>query len=509
MVDEFVATDTGPTSQRLVRRTLKDSAIYLPATLAQSVGGIVVTMVVSKLSDPASFGNYTMSVNLVMALSMIAGQWMNESLVRLTPQYELQGRKRQLYASLLYGVAVATVVLGVLAWGGLLVLRQWIDVDLFDYLSVAAWTFPLMVAFASVRSWCRATGRSAAFSLLVTWRVVGGILLGLLIYYLWQTGAIGFLWGMVASWSVIVAGFLLKRRSRFLAILAPANVSRSVVIEALRYSLPMQGIAISALLLSISDRYLVGGFLSTYLAGIYALSYSIAQKGMDLVIQSFFRAMPPILYGAWARDGISETRKLVEQLSRYYAIAAVPMATGLTILSREIVVLFSSAEYADGAQIVGIVTAAMVLYGYAHLFEVPFALTKRTMPLLVVYLVSTVFNLAVNVLFIPRYGYVVAAWSTLASYALMMAMLAVWSRREVPMRVFGPWVWKPVFASGVMAAALIGLRQWIGTGIPALALEVAVGVLVYGIVIVAIRGVSSSELRTLSGLARRRLSGRK
>lgn len=502
------AVDTAAASapRRLVRRTLKDSAIYMPATIVQGLGGIVVTMVVSKLSTPDSFGNYTMGVNLSMALSMLAGQWMNESLIRLTPEYARQQRKQDMYGTLIYSAVAATIVVGILFGVVLLSLQSLIDSDLYKYLAVAVATFPLMVAFSAVRSWCRSTGRSVAFSALIIWRIVGGILLGLGLFLLFQTGTIGFLWGMVLAWSVVAIGFPILRRSTLWSIMSPRRFSREIVVDALRYSLPMSGIAVSGLALSISDRYLIGGFLSSYQVGIYALGYSIAQRGMELVTQSFFRAMQPIVFRAWSEDGQAATRRLVEQLSRYYALAAIPLATGITVLSREVVVLFSTMEYADGAQVVGVVSAAMICYGYARLYEVSFALSKRTMPLLVVYLVSTALNLVVNIIWIPRYGYIVAAWSTLASYALMAIMLGLWSLRGVRICVFGTWIWKPLAGSAIMALAVVELKRLLGPGIPSLMLEVIVGVVVYAVVVVVVRGVSVGELRAMIRLVNRRLS---
>ena len=505
MIDEQAATESTQTRRGLVRRTLKDSALYLPASIAQGLGGIVATMVISKLSDPASFGNYTLGVNLVTALAMIAGQWMNESLIRLVPEYQNMGRKRELYGSLLYSLVAATAASAILTWLVLLLVRPHIEEQLYGYLAVAAGVFPLMVAFAAVRSWCRATGRSIWYSALIVWRVFGGILLGLLIFALWRAESISFLWGMALAWCVVAIIMLVRRSSVLLSILSPRNFSRSVVSEALRYSLPMQGIGISALILSIMDRYLIGGFLNVELVGIYALGYSIAQKGMELVTGSLFRAMQPIVFKAWANDGKSTTRTLIEQLSRYYALVAIPLAVGITILSREVVILFSSVEYAEGAQVIGLVCAAMIFLGYSRMFEVGFALSKRTMPLLAVYLVTTAFNIVVNVLAIPVYGYIAAAWSTLASYVMMMVMLAIWSHRTFPIRVFGIWIWKPVVASALMALVVLELRQLLGGSILAVMLESLIGTVVYFGLIIIIRGVSSSELRTLFKAIRRRI----
>ena len=495
--DQTGEVNVAGSGSRYLWRTLKDSAIILPATIVQGLGGIAVTAIVSKLSSPAEFGNYTLGVALATALAMVAGQWFNESLIRLVPEYEAGHRRRQLYASLLFSVAFSALVLLAVSSFALFGFRARLDERVFAYLALATISFPLLVIFGGIQSWTRATGRSAAYSAISIWRIVGAVALGLVFVLAFDSGAIGFLWGIVLSWAIVAVGFAATQLKLLRGTLLPRNFHRQMMMDALRYSLPLSGIVISELVLSISDRYLVAGFLSSYAVGIYALGYSIAQRGMELVTGTFSRAAQPIIFRAWTEQGREDTRELIERLSRYYSLAIIPLATGITLLAREVVILFSTVEYADGAQVIGIVCAAMVCYGYARILGLPFALTKRTSPLLTMYLVTTLFNIVVNVIWIPKFGYIVAAWSTLASYALMLALTGFWSRRELPLRLFGVWLWKPVAASAGMAFVVSRLGELVGDGILSLLIQVGAGMVTYCVLIVAVRGLTLNEIGSL------------
>jgi len=506
--------DTTPASDAATRRTtfvrlaVRDSAIYLPATLVQGLGGIAVTAIISKLSTPADYGSYTLGISLSTALAMIAGQWINESLIRLWPEARRRMELQHLYATLaraggLLTLLVMAASIGILAWW-----QPGRQEGLYPYLLVSAGTFPLLVAFGTIAAWCRITGRSLWFSAFVIWRVLGGVAIGVLLALGARMGTIGFLWGIAIAWGTVVLGVALSRRQALRSALFGRFFSRDILREAVRYSLPLTGIAVAGLVLSISDRYIIGGLLSTYAVGIYALGYSIAQRGMELVLEPFARAVQPILFRSWVEQGPVETQRLVERLARYYLLMAMPLATGLTAVSRQVVLLLSTPEYLDSASVIGIVSAAMIFYGLARMYEEAFALQKTTLPLFIIYIITSAFNVGVNLAGIPRYGYMVAAWSTLASYILMMLLTGAWAQRVLPLRLFGWWLWKPALASAGMVLAVAALQRWLGTNLWLLVVQVAGGAAVYALLILAFGGISPHELRELLRAGRARLGMR-
>lgn len=490
------------------RLAMHDSAIYLPATIIQGIGGIAVTAIISKLSTPADYGNYTLGISLATALAMLAGQWLNESVIRFWPEFRRQGALASLYSTLALAGAATTLVLACAALGVIIAVQPRRAEGLYPFLLVASGIFPLAVVFGVINSWNRVSGRAPWFSLFMTWRVLGGLALGVFLALVAGMHTIGFLWGIAGAWAVVVLGFIVRWRRSLRALLRLSSFSVEVLTSALRYSMPLTGIALAGLLLSISDRYLIGGFLNSYSVGIYALAYAVAQRGMELVIQPFSHAFQPISFRVWAERGQEATLEFVSRLSRYFAMGVLPLATGLAVVARPAVRLMSTDAYLEGAQVVGIVAAAMVFYGYARMYEESFALTKNTFPLLVIYLVTTGFNLILNVLGIPRYGYMFAAWSTLASYALMMIITAVWSSRVLPLPLFGWWIWKPLAGSLVMAGVVAGLGSLLGESLWALAVQIVVGIGVYLLVMFLLRAFSMEELSELRNMIRSRAGRR-
>ena len=110
-------------------------------------------------------------------------------------------------------------------------------------------------------------------------------------------------------------------------------------------------------------------------------------------------------------------------------------------------------------------------------------------------ILSTSFNVALNLFMIPRYGLMAAAWITLFTELLLVGqyvfLLRLW--RGMTFDRFG----KPMLAAGVMGGIL-----WIAKGLPLLAL-LALGALVYGLALWGLGAVGPAEWQFLRRMAQR------
>jgi len=92
--------------------------------------------------------------------------------------------------------------------------------------------------------------------------------------------------------------------------------------------------------------------------------------------------------------------------------------------------------------------------------ETALACVNRWGAIVVVSTMTLIVNVALNLVLIPRLGFVGAAWATLVTEAVYFAATAV------AMRAYGyraGWVgfsWRPVLATGVFAVVLWFARPW-------------------------------------------------
>ena len=88
----------------------------------------------------------------------------------------------------------------------------------------------------------------------------------------------------------------------------------------------------------------------------------------------------------------------------------------------------------------------------------------------IAFLIATSFNIIVNLLFVPRYGFQAAALSTIASEAALLIPFLWVLRREMPglnLATAGEMLWRPTLAGAGMLLAALALMA---AGLSALAL---------------------------------------
>ncbi|MEZ5119859.1 MAG: flippase [Candidatus Nanopelagicales bacterium] len=238
--------------------------------------------------------------------------------------------------------------------------------------------------------------------------------------------------------------------------------------------------------------YRVDIVMLSQLATLTAVAtYSVAYKFVDLVgvIPAVFStAALPVLVRHWPadREGL---QRVVLQICRLLAALAGLIAVGFLVLADEVVPLLYGQQYSDAVAPARIVVLSQCLSfaAEAALMVLIAAGRHKTFP--VVAAVGLAFNIAVNLVVIPRYSYMGAAWATLATDVLMT--IALWNEvrrnRLFPLirllalwRVAGctlltglvgwaavAWLWWPlvvvlmtvVFAGACLATSALGSRS--------------------------------------------------
>src|SRR5690606_8622501 len=132
--------------------------------------------------------------------------------------------------------------------------------------------------------------------------------------------------------------------------------------------------------------------------------------------------------------------------------------------------LMTDTEYRVAAGIMPVVSAALLISGVQWWYTSGSTFMKRTGQQAISVLVGVVVNVGLNLLLVGRFGYEIAAWTTLvASAAAAWAMRGL-SRPVFRWRVPVAGVARSLGAAGVMAAAMFGLQAVVG---PNAALQLA------------------------------------
>lgn len=237
------------------------------------------------------------------------------------------------------------------------------------------------------------------------------------------------------------------------------------------------------------------------LAGDLALGwYSTAYKlidGLQVIPASFVLALFPLL-SRYAHADRARLAALTASGLKVLLICAFPIAVGTTILAEPIVLLLAGPGYLpESARALRVLIWYLPL-GFANgLLQYVLIAADRRRALTLGFGVGVAFNLAANLLLIPRYGYLAAAVVTVLSEVVLLAPFLWIAWREAGRLGLLGAVWRPALAAAVMAGPLWLLASWSPW------LGAAVAPLVYGGALLALGAITPQERATLRSLLRR------
>ena len=480
---------------------LKDAVKYLPAQIAPGIVGFISIPVITRLFSPQDYGNYSLAMAAVMVLSTLAG-WLPMSIIRFHPAYERDKKLDLFYGNILKLTFVSLLVITFTFLIFIFSIKIHISSNLYLLMLIGIGVFIAIAIFDVFQHFLRSKRQVGWYSGFAIWKSVMGFGFGIALIVLFKLDIKGLLWGIILSLIFITPLLWRKAISNISIIYSKLNLS--LVKDLANYSFPLVIGNLAAWILSLSDRYILEFFRGSQEVGIYSASYNIANRSIMLITGLFLLASGPIAIHIWEKEGKKKSAEFINKITRYYLIACIPAIIGLSTLSKPILNIMTGEQYFEGYKIIPFVTLGILFLGLQQRFQAGFIFYKKTGYITFTIVVAGLLNLFLNFLFVPRYGYFAAAITTLISYAFLLFLMIIASRRFFVWKFPFKSLVKVVCASGVMGA----LTFYIGNSLTKsiyinLFVAVCFGILIYFLLLFLLREFSNEELKQICELKRK------
>ena len=248
----------------------------------------------------------------------------------------------------------------------------------------------------------------------------------------------------------ITLGFLPElRKLRF-------GVDKGVLKEMLRYTWPLLLFGIAGILNQVADkicfRHLVPGEEGKIQLGIYGACVKIAMI-MAMITQAFRYAYEPFVFGGGKDRDSKESQALV---MKYFVIFAL-LAFLAVMAYLDIFKYVIDSDYWEGLRVVPIVMMAEIFMSIYFNLSFWYKLIEQTWWGAIFSAIGCAVLLAVNILFVPRFGYMACAWGGVAGYGTCMLLSYFVGRRKSPV----PYKLLPIFGYFVLALGLYAVSLWV------------------------------------------------
>ena len=212
----------------------------------------------------------------------------------------------------------------------------------------------------------------------------------------------------------------------------------SLLKEMLVYSLPVLIANISFIINENIDKIFLGQLLPAEIAeqevGIYAACYKIAVF-LSIFINAFRLGAEPFFFSQSKNKNATETYARIMD----YFVIAVSLIFVFLVANIELLKYFiykedavEQALYWSGLRIVPILLFGYVSLGIYINLSIWYKLSDQTRYGLYISGIGAILTVVLNLIFIPKFGYMASAWISLTAYTLMMILSYLWGQRNYP-----------------------------------------------------------------------------
>jgi len=262
----------------------------------------------------------------------------------------------------------------------------------------------------------------------------------------------------------------------------------------LLFGIPLIPITLAQFVIEISDRYVVGFFMGAEKVGIYSAAYGIGIIPLGLSTYLVF-LLGPTVYDLYDKGKIDKVKMYLSYSWKYLLMLSIPSAFGLSILAKSLLLNLTTTKFvSDGIYIIPLVVVSIVFYGMEQIFGVSLWIFKRRRIFFIAFVCAAVTNFTLNIIFVPRYGVIAAAVTTLIAYIILTVITGYSSRRHFSFDLHLRFTMKCIIASIGMTFCI-----WILNPIHIISIVISIilGIIIYFCLLLLLKGFKKKELQII------------
>ena len=428
----------------------KDTAIYgLSSIIGRFLNYLLVPLYTAQFS--AASGAYGIITNIYayVALAMVLLTFgMETTYFRFTNKTHTDSET--VYGTTLITVGSISLLFAVLVLLLLSPISQLMGYgDHPDYVGVMAVTIAidafLCIPFAHLRQQRKAI-KFAALKLL---NIMVSILLNLIYFYFMDGKDVGYVFYINLACTMMLAVCLITEYTGF-----RWRLDTKLLRTMISYSWPILVLGIAGILNQTADKmlfpYIYKGSDMHAQLGIYGACSKIAMI-MAMITQAFRFAYEPIVF-AGVKD--KDQHEMYTKTMKYFIIftlLAFLIVVGYIDLLKYIV---RNSDYWVGLKVVPIVMAAEIMMGIYFNLSFWYKIIDKTIWGAVFSGIGCAVLLLVNIIFVPKYGFMACAWGGFAGYGVAMLVSYFVGQKyyplNYPLKDIALYVWLTIMAFTVM-----------------------------------------------------------
>ncbi|RKY11889.1 MAG: hypothetical protein DRP65_02855 [Planctomycetota bacterium] len=397
-------------------------ALYGAGSVMGRLAGIILIPLYTRALATSEYGILGLIVITGQIAGVIFSLGLRQGLVRSFFDYDRNEPRKIVISTVIFLTAVNSIVL--LLCG--LFLAGLLSNSLFGtreygfyFILIIAGTICDMfnqIAFAVFR--VRQEAKKFVFCQTLSLLVRAGIIIYLVAEAGW--GIKGVIVGQLITNSIFMVFLLWMIRNHIVAKFSMPEAHKLI-----RYGTPLAFVGIFAFVLNYLDRIILNHYVTLDEVGLYTLAYQLGMLVNIVLIAPLKRLWGPVFLSV--KEDENFNRFCAKSLTYVIVIAGLVFLL-IALLSREALVVMSARQYWDSYSVIPIIALTYSLWSARSMIDVGVVLKRKTGAIALCTSIGAVLNIDLNLILIPRYGMVGAAWATLISFVITLGLDYAYNR---------------------------------------------------------------------------------
>lgn len=493
-------------TNEVAKTIAKNGLIFVIGTIFTVICSYAYRLILARWLGPGEYGVVSLGLAIIGLVSNVISFGLYDGLFRYVSYYRTKNNPEKVKGTFL---AVTKLVLPLSVLVGILVFffsnkiasNLLHNPPLAPILQLLAITIPLMFLANSFLQVCRAYKKlqyeviSRNFIENIT-KIVFTILF---LFLGFKTIGVIFAYIISLIIGTAVAGFFMQ--TKIADILSTKIKAEYSYKEIIKYSLPLSLVSIISPIEHWLDTIMVGFFMTNTDVGLYNAALPTAQM-VKIIFPALTALTIPIAIELIINKKLDDFIKTYKIISRWIFIICLPIFLIIILFPKPILNLLFGSEYISASTSLVILAIGYFVYAIAGPARQTVNAIGKTNYTLINYIIATLISIFGTIILIPIIGIAGAAIATAVSFAMTNVLAIFEIRKCVKINPFSKsWI-KPIVCAGLSLGIFYVAGKLILPITNVTLIMTGAGFfLVYGILLLAFKSLSSEDLLVLDSIS--------
>lgn len=481
-----------------IKNLASDSLIYGIAGIATRLMGVLLTPLYTRVYTPEDYGVFGVVNNAYSLIALLMILSLDNSTARWFYDSEEYEKRKKIVSTWFWFYLILSALVGVFFFFSSEYWAQFVSYQpemAGKYIRILAVSLPVAVSTVVATKVLRFEKRPKSTVVLTFFQALSLILFNVLFVLVLDWGLTGAFYAKLVAGLIMVPlalGYIKRWIGKFQLL------DWSLLAKMVRYSLPFIPASISIWMINLSAIFFLNGKVSDNDLGLFQVAFTLASFG-SLIVNSFQQAWSPFAFSIIQQENAKET---YGKILLVYLMVVGSFTLVISLFSLEALMIIATPSYYGAAKIASILVFSGMFAGLTNIADLGSAISKKTAPLGMVYSFSAFLLIGLNILLIPEFGVIGAAFAVCLSQLVSPVFAFYFSQKVYPIPY--DFIRAGVFVVLIFLMGYLGF--YFSEALPVL-LSVGVKLLVFLIFAALAIGIFNREFLLARNLMLKRFKG--